>query len=481
MGNNSVESLTYENNATAQDVVIRTNGGTLNIGSEGNIAKGQIFHYGTLKDTTIYTEENCFHTYGAIGKMNLKAGKAIAEKNALIYLVTANKEVKIEEKDNGKFYIPAGTTQAENGTGVPVSVAAQVGISPVEKNENYTYKDATKVGGNVYEIGNLAALEQYRDLVNTGFDFKGITVKLIADITLKDGWTPIGCGSRKAGYNQGAWIYEGSGYAFKGSFDGNNHTISNLNNKGFVPSEKSLGVDGESKIYSYGFFGITANGAEIKNLTLNNVDIDSSRYEIYNMDSVSGLIGFCAGSAKITNVSVNGTIKANEAVGGIIGRLYNQDSENVSDLGANRKVVQIDINDCKFSGNLECSGTWTGGIVGTYQNKTISGYQYVCEVTINNCEVQGTIIGEKAGVSGIISTQDTNYNNGSRIKLEKNTVKNCTISTTQGAVGAILAYNSSYPTQTNVIVYGSNESANVFRDNVKMIKGSDEIIVVEHN
>ena len=398
VGNHAeLSKIDYKNNNSEQKVVIRTNGGTLTVGAEGNVAQGQIYHYGVLKDTTIYTESKCFHTYGAIGNMNLKAGKAIAEGNALIYLVTATTSVEIEEKDNGKFFIPAGTTQAEDGTGVPVSVAAQVNITPVEENTSYTYTDATKTGGNVYGIGNLAALEQFRDLVNVGFNFDGISVKLTSDITLNDGWTPIGEGSRKAAINttvgSEGWIY--SGNVYKGEFDGNNHKVYNLNNKGYVPSTNSLGNDGTNKIYCYGFFSLVAGNAYIHDLELVNVDIDTSRYasstDNIKGDCVAALVGFSAGSLHIDNVKVTGnsTIIGYSAVSSIVAKVYNQDK----DFANKENYPDITLENCSSNATVKItSAHYVTGLFGAieYYNETKGVWLKSLKINFNT--FTGTIL-----------------------------------------------------------------------------------------
>lgn len=321
--------------------------------------------------------------------MNLKAGKAIAEKDALVYLV------------NGKFFIPSGTTQAEDGTGVPISVAAQVNIVPVEKSTELTYVDATKQGGNVFEIGNLASLERYRDLVNTGFNFTGITVKLVADIRLNDGWIPIGEGARKSGYaNDGnAWVYAGT--SFEGIFDGNDHTIYNLNNKGFVPTSNRLGIDGTDHIYSYGFIGQSTTGAKVMNLTFKDVDIDTSRYSGAFGDSVGSVIGFCAGGCELSNVSVYGSVKGYEAIGGFIGRAYNQD--------AKAQYQDLKILDCNNYANVECFGTYhAAGLIGYISNQSakINNTTTSCyfRVTVSGCYVQGQIKTNGNDLSGLFNS-----------------------------------------------------------------------------
>lgn len=46
---------------------------------------------------------------------------------------------------------------------------------------------------NPYEIATVADLEHLRDSVNSGLSFEGVFFKFVSDITLPNGWTPIGC------------------------------------------------------------------------------------------------------------------------------------------------------------------------------------------------------------------------------------------------------------------------------------------------
>lgn len=60
-------------------------------------------------------------------------------------------------------------------------------------------------------ISTLAELKAFRDSVNSGTTYEGLTVTLTSNIDLSgENWTPIG---------------NGSSCAFKGTFDGSFHTI----------------------------------------------------------------------------------------------------------------------------------------------------------------------------------------------------------------------------------------------------------------
>lgn len=126
-------------------------------------------------------------------------------------------------------------------------------------------------------ISNAAELKAFAESVNRGYTYAGETVVLNADIDLSGvEWTPIG----------GLVSYPS--VTFAGTFDGNNHTISNLTTTDFTVNHATAG-----------FFGsITGT---IKNLTLTNVNITSSHY-------AGGIVGYSSnkGTSTITNCHVNG-------------------------------------------------------------------------------------------------------------------------------------------------------------------------------
>lgn len=103
-----------------------------------------------------------------------------------------------------------------------------------------------KVNSDVIELNTREDMVWFANAVNkSGNSFDGKTVKLGADIDLAGiDWTPVG----QTGATQ-----------FKGTFDGNNKTLSNLN-------INSVGTDDEG-FYSSGLFG-WLNGAIVKNLKI---------------------------------------------------------------------------------------------------------------------------------------------------------------------------------------------------------------------
>ena len=157
----------------------------------------------------------------------------------------------------------------------------------------------------------------------------------------------------------------GYGPSFTGSYDGNWHTISNLY------------INRPSTSYQ-GFFGM-ANGADISNLGLVNVDITGA-------SNVGGLIGSNANYPPIENCYVTGSITGYDRVGGLIGNNY-------------KCVIKYCYTEGTVTGYTE-----VGGLIGyaSYLQGIIYNY--------STCNV----IGEASSIGGLIGyayTQVTIQNN----------------------------------------------------------------------
>ena len=402
VGSESVSNITYTS-TVAQDVILRTQGGKLTI-NDTNDASHQ-YHYGVADEVMVATGSNCFETHGAIGKLTVNAGKAIAGESGIAFVVEAKNEgVALEEKDGGKFVIPSDTTTDK----VSISIASSLGYTIdglTDNSSETTYANAARTNGN-YQIGTLKQLENFRDLVNGGFTFAGLTVELTSDITLEDGWVPIGEGCRDFGATDtiGSYVNTTGNYSgvFCGTFEGSDHTISNLNANGYKPRTKF--INSSEKVFIYGFFGILAGNATVKNLKFDNVNInltgsnftteDGTINEL-KADSVGALVGYCGGSGNITieKIEVSGSVKASDGVGGIIGRSY-----------AGTTIVKS----CQNSATVE--GAKAAGIFG-YANKG----NLVVENNINSGNISTSAKG--AGIVVFALGSDAN---GKSITIKSN-------------------------------------------------------------
>lgn len=163
------------------------------------------------------------------------------------------------------------------------------------------YLDYKEVDGG-YEIYSAKGLQWLAEQVNGGNNFSGKTITLTADIDL-DGidWRPIGN------------VTSYPGITFAGTFDGGEHTISNLTTSDNTTAHASAGL----------FGSITG---KVRNLKLENVNVSSSHYAGaivgYSSAGVGMEISNChvnGGTIVSSPEAVNGGHDNGDKVGGIIG------------------------------------------------------------------------------------------------------------------------------------------------------------------
>ena len=204
---------------------------------------------------------------------------------------------------------------------------------------------------NPYQISTAAELAWFRDQVNNANN--SISATLTEDIDLaefchaKDGtkytdelsWTPIGNRSKP----------------FKGTFNGNDKTISNL----YINATTN----------DIGFFGGAGEGGSIKNITFDNAKVKSTNE--YCTGILVGKAGSCIENIKtLANCSVDGT----SYVGGIVG-----------------EATKNNIGSCENHAMVK-GKDFVGGIVGdyTYPGKSIT-----------SCANHGVVTGTGKSVGGI--------------------------------------------------------------------------------
>ncbi len=252
-----------------------------------------------------------------------------------------------------------------------------------------------------YKIQTLDDLVRLRTYVADGKSFKGFYFQVCNDITLPSDWTPIGC-TKDGSTNiaQGANLN-----AFSGIFDGkisetqnakitvpvgglplfayvNGATIKNLN----IYGER---IEGAGLVNCYTGVGLSGNAVTIEGVRLlsgtktlksgliasvggNGYAVASAGYVVTIRNCVidegvtigySGSeyqIGSFAGRINgiIENCSSAATVKGSSYVGGILGSRDNA-------------MSQCQVINCTFSGTVEASSDYAGGIVGGgYDNET---------------------------------------------------------------------------------------------------------------
>lgn len=297
---------------------------------------------GTMK--TGVRETTFTGTVGTNGDILLGDGRTGKESND-VSLYVSDTDAKIQAQKPG--YYNGNTTDANKKAATEVksnetldtSVETLLPAEPEQPVPDGYQEDAS---GNV-TISDEAGLFWFAKQVNAGNNFAGKTVTLANNIALTKAWTPIG-------------IYNDSKTHFKGTFDGQNHTVSGVE----VTENRTKGV---------GFFGKVYTGT-IKNLTVEGTITTT------NCDYVGGIVGH--GYATISNCTFKGNVG----------------STNTMQVGGIAGSGGFTITNCSVYGNVtaEC---WAGGIVGNCQD----GGAYT------NCYVEGVISAERTywggGAAGI--------------------------------------------------------------------------------
>ncbi|NLJ77582.1 MAG: hypothetical protein GX325_10065, partial [Peptococcaceae bacterium] len=244
---------------------------------------------------------------------------------------------------------------------------------------------------NPYQVESAAHLDDLRQKMAGQ---EGIVHFIqVADIDLGsyENWAPIG----------------DSGNPFNGVFNGNNKTISNLK------------IRNAATDYA-GLFGYVGTTGELKDITLNNIDIDVNRANA----RVGGLAGASLGT--ISGCSIAGTIKGSGA-GGIAGGLAGvcagtiTNSSNAANVTAVNYVGgltgHVDTEEISIIGSHNTGmvkGTGTAGSCGG----GLVGYTGSASVTMTDCYNGGSVTQVRycGGLSGYLAGGSINiagsYNRG---------------------------------------------------------------------
>ncbi len=321
------------------------------------------------------------------------------------------------------------TGTAEKGVGNEEGTAEKVEVKTAEEfkklasalNDGWgdTWKDSLFLGRPVftafpeggdgkeatpYTIPDLATLEAFRDYINAGKG-SGEYFKLTANIDMSDkyglrktSWTPIGSTS----------------FSFKGTFDGDGHTISDLYisttdfNQGLFGNSsgtiKNLTVSG-SVTGGTNTGGIAGKNNGVITDCINNCSVTG------NSDYVGGIVGYNYYS--IINCYNTGTVSNSKGtyddyVGGIAG--FNNSTGSIEN--------------CHNKGTITGVGDYTGGIAGNNDGSA----------RIENCYNTGKVSGASCvgGIAG--SNQSSNF---------RNCYNTGEVSGTGDSVGGIVGSNSS--------------------------------------
>lgn len=304
-------------------------------------------------------------------------------------------------------YTISFTAKEGNSGGYAGTTTRTFSVMEGEDLDGYVFKTEGEGESKVYLINDERDLERLAAYVNSCHDALGKTFKQNADITLTAAHTSIG------GY------FEGISRYFKGTYDGNNKTISKLI------------VNAPNSNYQ-GLFGYAYN-AVIKNVILANCNITGKQY-------TGGIVGYASTSTAIENCHVRGNISATESDasehGGIVG-----------------SATATSITNCTVTGTISTSVSNDnyGGIVGA------ANY----DVVITSCENAANISGDGQNHGGIVGRD---YNRSNKFKYCLNTG----VVNGNQYVGAIAGQNDSprdfdhcyYSNQSTIKAFGTSSGSN---------------------
>jgi len=252
------------------------------------------------------------------------------------YLTSAEDPTNEQSKLMGKTTTMYYTVEAVQGN------ASEADIEAIENGVTYLY--------------TLIDLQIFAENVNNGTPYEGKTVKLMNHIDLAsiDNWQPIGrIGTSSTDFS----------YSFRGTFDGQDYTISNLN----VANDGWAGV-----------FGIVYKGT-IKNLKVDTANLTSSRMAGVIVGQLYGSIDNCHVTNATVTVApnaVSGGYDNGDKVGGIVGWIGDNGNNNT-------------LKNCSVDGLTASAYRDLGGIAGyvawstTLENNKVANATLVGDQSVN--------------------------------------------------------------------------------------------------
>lgn len=240
-----------------------------------------------------------------------------------------------------------------------------------------------------YIITKAEELAWFRDQVNSGQ--YSICAKIADNVEVIDMSTVCHAADKSQNLEEKSWVPIGNrnDIKYRGTFDGNGKTITNLYINASQTSQNNMGLFG----YTY--------QSTIKNLTFENANVT-------NTQSNTGiLVGKAGYGSTLQNIKISKTcqIKGGNYTGGIAGELdgnaYNcvnyttvQGIKSVGGLFGRYSRKGNPITACANYGNVTASSDMVGGLVGYYSSGTIQD-------CANYGDVKGTY--RVAGMAGFVS------------------------------------------------------------------------------
>ncbi|MBQ8431614.1 MAG: endonuclease/exonuclease/phosphatase family protein [Clostridia bacterium] len=266
------------------------------------------------------------------------------------------------------------TTDPGTGTTASVIITTEEGEKPIDPPSYDIDPNASVYSGTpdtswytgdkteyiLTSADQLVGMNTLRTSSAGSITFEGVTIKLDCDVLINEGTADE---IMARGYANKIWqVPSHSKYLFKGTLDGQGHTVSGV----YIPMENS-GISG--------MFGSLAGNAEIKNLNVvNSCLIAAPVADKQILGCLSGRILESDSDVKISNVLINFNFGeegyAVNRVGGFFG-----------DVCSGAKLT---MENCEYYGNLNITGEYAGGLIGYVSNRNMN-------LSFINCKVGGNI------------------------------------------------------------------------------------------
>ena len=273
---------------------------------------------------------------------------------------------------------------------------------------------------NPYIITKAEELAWFRDQVNSGQ--YSICAKIADNVEVIDMSTVCHAADKSQNLEEKSWVPIGNRniIKYRGTFDGNGKTITNLYINASQTSQNNMGLFGYT--YQSTIKNLTFENANVTNTqsntgilvgkagngnTLQNIKISNTCQIKGGNDFTGGIAGYLDGNAY--NCVNYATVQGTEDVGGLVGYFESgtiKDCANYGDITGTSNVGNLignaytcNLNNVLGTGNVTATNTKPGGIlVGIIENSsgsTASGilaYSSSAKLTINGTEQAGDAV-----------------------------------------------------------------------------------------
>ena len=251
---------------------------------------------------------------------------------------------------------------------------------------NYTTPSGSGTEEDPYQVDSASDLAYFAYKTQILGEQCSDHIVLTKDIDLAGyDWMPIGTGRN---------VVSGVQPYFRGTFDGQGHSISNLN----------INTIGKTTYAEYGLFGLVDADAKLKNFTILSGQVNGLG------ERTGGVVGY-VWSATIEKVTNYASVSGTNYVGGIVGQYHSWQDDFVRECqnygtitgtnytagivgGGDDSSGMQNIVDCVNYGTIK-GASFTGGIVGNIVN-----------VKMSDCVNYGSISGQDrvGGIAGRVNT-----------------------------------------------------------------------------